>query len=474
MASNGATTSDVENSILIECPPFDITLSHWDRIFPPTPSKRILCFQLPQGANKSNVIEHLHIAFHHTVQRVPFLAGRIVPFSEEEGGRPWLRNITPDGAARLDIRDLSGELSFSQLKQANFPQTLLKADKLCTFARVAYVSEDPVDVCCFNATFINGGLLLVVQVMHIAADGRGVSDIIKIFADNLRKTKLGELRRPLETIKTVYKSDRTALVSGNGLTGSLEGHPAFTASPVNTHSFIQDVSSACQTYRISASNLVILKKLASMHLSAGEWISTGDAIAALIWRSIMMARHRAGILPNGRDISLAQPVDFRTHLKIPPPYFGNCLYMTRAATQFSTVANPKSGLTAAAQIIRNDVRSVTADVVRDLLAFSERTEKEQHTHLKIIGEVATSGIILTSHFKFNLHDIDFGETFVDGRIQALRFPEKGTMGGAVIVMPQLPDGGCEFMVSEEMATVSALRDDALFTRFAVGGGDGSE
>lgn len=350
----------------------------------------------------------------------------------------------------------------------NFHQKLLKADKLCTFNRVAYVTEDPVDVCCFNATFIDGGLLLAVGIIHIVADGRGVSDIIKIFADNLKKSQSGKIGFPLITTKEVYKSNRMALVDGHDHHGDIENHRAWTASPFNCHTFILDVEHSCQTFRISASSLRLLKKLASIHLPTGEWISTSDALAALIWRSIMIARNRAGILSDNATVSLAQPVDFRSHLKIPEPYFGNCLYVTAATMPFAAVAHPRTGLSVAAAIVRADVKAVTADKVRDLLAFAERESGRYHTRLRVIEDLPTSSIILTSHLRFDLHGLDFGPMVEGGRIQALRFPEKGTMAGAVIVMPLCKDGSVDFMITEPERTIRCLVEDALFARFTGG------
>ncbi|KAH6723202.1 hypothetical protein BKA61DRAFT_6782 [Leptodontidium sp. MPI-SDFR-AT-0119] len=134
-------------SIAVPAPPFDLELSYFDRILPPTHSKRILCFSLPQGVDKERIIDQLHIALHYTVQRVPFLAGYIVPFSEEEGNRPWLRNVSSQGSAYLDIKDLTNSMSFEALATANFDQELFDADQLCSLPQVAYIQEEPVEVC---------------------------------------------------------------------------------------------------------------------------------------------------------------------------------------------------------------------------------------------------------------------------------------------------------------------------------------
>lgn len=450
----------MDSSFEIQCPPFDLELSrwdtvfpHWGRSFPPSHARRIHCFSLGRNADKESLVGHLHVAFHHTVQRVPFLAGSIVP--SLEGGNHQ-RKVVPQGVARLDIRDLSHKLSFDRLAEEGFSQHLL-AEVLCS------TEDNTPHVCLFEANFIDRGLLLVVSISHIVADGRGVTEMIKIFAQNLCKAQAGLIGYPLETTQEVYRSDRRRIVTGNGVPGPVEAHPALTSAAAGTHSRLADVGTCCRTYRIGADALVALKKAASSAAN-NSWISTNDAISAFIWRSIMVARHRAGFLDAGNEVHVAQPVDCRALLGLEEPYFGNAIYMTQGSLPFADLADAATGLSAAARIIRAQIRTATAERFRDVVGCSERAEQEPHTRMKIADDVLAGGIILTSHFKFGLHQVDFGPAFEGRQVKALRFPVRGTMVGAVIVLPRLPDGSCEFMITEQGRTVECLVDD-VFCRF---------
>ncbi|KAJ5608147.1 hypothetical protein N7537_004766 [Penicillium hordei] len=456
----------MERSFTVECPPFEVEISHWDRILPPTHSKRILCFSLPETTDKEIVVEQLHIAFHHTVQRLPLLAGSVVPFSSDQGGRPWLRNIIPEGGAQLVVKDLSEELSFSDLAKTNFSQHLLNTEQLCPLPEVGYFTNELVDVCRFQANFIEGGLLLVVSIIHNAADGRGVTEVIKIFANELNKAQSGETHYPLEPRPDVYCTNRTKLVSGHGVPGAIENHAAWTSDPANAHAQIHNVENSCRTFRISVKALSDLREsLSAIARGPDEWFSTNDAISAFIWRSIMLARHRAGILNGDAETYVAQPVDCRAHLEIPMPYFGNVIYMTKSSVPLSDLADFESGLGAAARALRAAIKAVTAEKFRDLVGYAERTALETHTRLNILEAMSTSGIILTSLFKMDLHGMNFGPIFGDGHIKALRLPARGTQAGAVIVLPRVPDGSCEFMVTEQESTIKCLLEDEYFSRF---------
>ncbi|KAI9931188.1 hypothetical protein ASPWEDRAFT_22951 [Aspergillus wentii DTO 134E9] len=452
--------------IAIPAPPFHLTLSGCDRQLSPIPSKHILCFSLSSDADRKQLVEYLHIAFHHTVQRLPFLAGSIVPFPPEEGGRPWLRNISTGGAAHLIIKDLSDQISFSDLVKSNFSESFLQADQICPLPQVAYITPEPVDVCRFQANFINGGLLLVVSIIHNIADGRGTYEVLKIFADYLRKAQSGELGHPLHPRTTIYESDRTALVNGNGFPGGLDDHPAWITTDPKSFFKLSDVESTCHTFRITADNLSTLKATASSS-NPGEWISTADAVAALIWRSIMIARHRAGILPFNSSTFLTQPVDCRSRLAIPPPYIGNCIYLNKASMLLSTLSDPSTGLSTAARIIRAQVTAVTADRFKSLQAQIEKTAHEAHTLPGILGDISKTGLMLTSHFKFPMHELDFGPAFGDnGYIRAFRLPAKGTFAGLVTILPRCKDGSLEFIITEREVTFRCLLEDEFFGGFA--------
>ncbi|KAL7935540.1 hypothetical protein V8C35DRAFT_278559 [Trichoderma chlorosporum] len=352
----------MEKTFLVPCPPFKLRLSHLDRTFPPTHLKRILCFSLPPDVNRQRLVDCLYIAFHHTIQRVPFLAGSIVPFSEAEGGRPWVCNLVPQETAQLEIKGFSEEISFAKLKKANFSQELLNTEKLCPLPDVVYVLEDPVPVCAFQANFVQGGLLLVVSIVHIAADSRGVTQVINIFANQLRRAQSGELNFPLRQREDVYQSDRTVLVTGDGLHRDIVNHSAWTSTPLSAHHQIRDVKTSCHTFRIPARALSELKKIASASpRGPKDRISTNDAITGFIWRSIMLVRHRAGILADGAISHLAQPIDCRALLKLPDPYFGNVLYVTKISTPLTMLADGERGIAEASRMVRAEINSMTRE-----------------------------------------------------------------------------------------------------------------
>lgn len=464
----------------------------------PLYSKRVLCFPLPNNSDKQNqYIFHLLLtALQSTVRQLPFLAGSIVPFSKEQ---PWLRDIRPHGAAYLEVQDLSHEISFLDLRNSQFSPSLLDTKQLCPFPDPVYSRDDPIDVCRLRANFVDGGLLLVVSIIHTVCDGHGITDVLEIFAEKLREAQTNKNPNHPKANKDAqeppYSLDRTSLLSGLGLPGVIENHPAWTASPLNFNPGPVTMAPSCSIFHISSDSLRALKQAAStllpsssasavadvLHLPPDQQIpssdqatsiSTHDAIAALIWRTIMFARYRAGVLSSQAITSFSQAVDCRTRLGLPDPYFGNAIYgiktslaLPRLAPAIERFDRPQiPGLQAAARAIRTEVVSATGDKFQDLLAFVERTQAEVHTRPSVLDELSTGSIMLVSYFGLEMYGMNFGAA-LGGKIEAFRLPSQGLVPGIPVVLPRLPDGSCEVVINERDDVTKFLADDELFRRF---------
>ena len=482
----------MEKLFAIPCPPFSLQLSHWDLRMMPIYSKRLLHFPLPGRSNehKEHITHLLLEALRSTVEELPFLAGSVVPFSKEQ---PWLRDLRPHGAAYLEVKDLSREINFLNLRKACFSSSLLDAEQLCPFPEPVYVRDGPVDVCRLRANFVDGGLILVISIVHTVCDGRGISEVLKIFAEKLRKAQTGELARHStgheDVQKHIYSFDRNSVLAGKGVPGAIENHPCWTASPVKSHGGFAGTKTLCTNFHISSESLCTLKQVASLSSSdstsastdgqqthssdQATTISTHDAIAALIWRSVMLARHRADILSDRKIIHFSQAVDCRDRLNLPKPYFGNAIYGVKTSISLPDLAPATdrpdalqiSGLQAAARAIRVEVNGATADKFRDLLGFVERTDMQMLTRLSVVEDLSVGSMLLVSYFWFGMHELDFGEA-LGGKIEAFRLPSRGLVPGMPVVLPRLLDGSCEFVVNEQEEVMNFLAKDDIFQRFA--------
>ena len=428
------------------------------------------------------------MALRSTVEELPFLAGSVVPLSKNQ---PWLHDLRPHGAASLRIKDFSRDINFSQLREASFDSSLLDSNQLGLTPGFANTQGGPVNVCSLQATFVSGGLLLAISIVHTVCDGRGISNVLETFADIFRRlqtTKLTESSNEMQLNPNRHFSlDRSTLLSSGGHGGTIENHAGWTTFPPKSRGQPSPGRALPTLFHISSASLRLLKEVAS---PKSPWISsathiqnpipnqevkisTHDAVAALIWRTIMIARCKAGVISEDSKTCFSQAVDCRTHLKLPEPYFGNAIYGVKASSTISQIASMTDNsdasqtkeLEAAARLIRNEINLVTGDSFRDLLGFVERTEMEMPIRLAILDEVTSKSVFLVSYFWFPMHDLDFGEA-LGGRIEAFRLLSDGLIPGVPVVLPRLPDGSCEFMISEEDEVVGNFAGNEFLKRFA--------
>ena len=464
----------------VPSPKYDLKLSHWDKRTMPIYSKRILCFEI-RDADIDKITRLLLAALQSTVEELPFLAGSVAPVATD---KPWLMNIIPEGAAYLEIQDLSSDVKFTELQKSSFSSSLLDTEKLCAFTLPAYVQEDPVDICRFRANFIDGGLLLAVQLIHTVFDGRGITDMLRVFADRFRIAQRGELGNVAtatnngETSNETYSFDRKSVLSGGGAYGALENHPCWTVPSVKSHGKFNMGKTICANIHISRDSLRTLKEAASPSLSNDSsdkvtYISTHDAVAALIWRSIMLARVKANTISSNTTIRFCQAVDCRARLGLPQPYYGNAFYCVLASLPLTTLTIPSTNpsasqipsLQAAARAVRGELSTVTAEKFRDMLGYVERTEVDHPVRFVVVEDLLAGSLFMASYFGFEMHELDFGEA-LGGRIRAFRVPAQGLAPGLPIVLPRLPDGSCEFVINEQEEVMRCLAEDEVFWRFA--------
>jgi hypothetical protein len=446
----------------IPCTPFTLYLSSYDKTWVAMHSKRIFCFSLPDDADPETLIGELHTALKRTVHELPWLAGSVVPLSTlQEGAPPWNWTIIPEGDCQLVVKDLSQTLDYAVLRDSHFSQSLLDGDTLCPLPQAAYFQQDPVPVCRVQANLVRGGLLLVVSIAHTACDGQGITEVIGRLVYH---TRHAGSPTPSPVAAPEYLADRRTVLSGHG-PGDIAQHPAWTAYPGGRPPVPMD-GATCRTFRISPANVAALKDAALADAAAlapadapAPWLSSHDAISALFYTRVALARHRAGIASNDAPMRLVASVDCRARLGLPAPYHGNAIAPVAAVLPLVALGNPHA-LGRVALALRAQIAGVRGADLRDVLAFVER---EGGGVQLAFAQLGPHTLFLTSHWRFDMHALDFGPRL--GRIGALRLPVTGMLPGLHVVLPRLPDGGCEVMVSEAERTMAELAKDPVWTRF---------
>jgi len=474
-----ANSSSFNDSVLIPGPPFHIDLSALDACHPVHYSRRLLIFRCASSAQRDAQLAALKAGVQALVLRCPILGGIVVPLSPDVASNAqedW-RTIVPDRGVEIIVRDLRTAIpSFDELEAAEFPALQLPYDLLMPVP-LDLGNDRPFAACKMQFSAIDGGTILTFAMSHSVADGTGTNELMRVLSEETRFAQkhssdgvANEVRSMAVT--TGMGQDRSVMRNMKSeLAFNIEDHPAYTwktTPPTNappleqapTHPFEATSPEIPILLRISAASLAQLKADATTPGAAP--ISTHDALSALVWRSVLLIRSRrsalAQDLPASTIVSIFMPSDARHHLSLPPSYVGNAVYQLTAALDLGTLLSP-SGLQHAASAVRRAITAVNPALVSSLITMTN----EKWIDWQFLSTASTTGVAMgTDWTSGSLYSDDWGEAF--GPLVRYRYP--GVVGeGGSCIMPKLPDGGAEVILSVMSEEVEVLTGVECFGKY---------
>ncbi|KAK0259937.1 hypothetical protein LTR91_000482 [Friedmanniomyces endolithicus] len=458
-----------EGSTFFPGPDFHVNLPAIDALHPVHYGRRLLIFRCVSNEQRSAQLTALKAGLQALVRRCPILGGTVIPQppNEKLGSQPIWRKIEPGNGLELVVRDLRTALpSFAEFEAGGFQPAHLPHDLLVPIPRDLDDSK-PFAACKIQYSAFEGGTVLTWGISHSVTDGSGNNELTRVLSEQVRlagqtagtavqdDSVLGLERSPLRSITT-------------GSPFKIEDHPGYAKPPVPPHShegvpahpFEATSPEVPVVIHITASNLVKLK--ADAALGNGAPISTHDALAGLLWRSTMLIRSRrsasAKDVPPTTSTTLFFPSDARKHINVDNSYIGNAVYQLAISEELGNLLSP-TGLQYAASAIRRAIIAVTPDRVTSLM--SEVNKRWVDWAWATAGTLSTTGIAMGTNWTSGaVYLDDWGEAF--GPVIRFRYP--GEVGSNAI-LPKLPDGAAEVMVSVGPSEVDILKGEECFGRY---------
>jgi hypothetical protein len=216
-----------------------------------------------------------------------------------------------------------------------------------------------------------------------------------------------------------------------------------------------------RTFKIPRIRHGALKKNAS---PCNGWITTHDAVNALCWRVQTRARHQAGLISPTDIARFAFPVEFRKVVEPPlsPEFTGNAVLMTKVALKVEDLLE-EDGLRCAAQCIREGVRRVNQEYVRNFVAVAGSLETPNQMVINLKLENRHTAFGSTSYKSFYHGDWDP----VIGQYQTMRLASGVTGEGMTIILPVLEDGSWEVTVTLEEDQLDGFMGDEELLMYRV-------
>jgi hypothetical protein len=307
----------------------------------------------------------------------------------------------------------------------------------------------------------------------MVGDGTSFYTWTKIWAEGCRQAQGHEI--PDSVQLSALWEDREQMMRSSGRNpGTLENHPEYTLlpfTPTEAPPKMISPNHRGQVFYFSPESLAALKADASpanaTETSDQKWISTNDALSALLWRTVMAVQWPLETLEGDPVSTFNIAIDgrMRTDPKVHPNTLGCFLEYVAVKVPIRKMLSTLNVADLAIEI-RKAILKADEQFTDDVIALIEKVEDVDRLLPTAFLDVPGFNCVLTSWVNFELYGLDWG-SLLGNRIEAVRVPHLGCINGLQVVLPVLPDGGMEILVGVEESCLDRLLSDPLFTKYGV-------
>ncbi|CAG7944375.1 unnamed protein product [Penicillium salamii] len=459
-------------------PPAIPPLTAFERIGPKGWIRYVFLFQLAEEYKIGQVVEIVRHDFDEVKDRFPEADCEAVPDIESrQQGVFKLQKLRSGEIESVVVKDLRHPDKFSwtydELKAQSFPVSAFDANLLCRGSVWAAPGER-MPISLSQANFIRGGLILTWNIFHMVGDGTSFCTWMKVWAEGCRRAQALDIPDPIQLHPDIW-NDREQLMKPSGKNhGRLEDHPEYTLLPFTPTGAPPKMLSPHhrgQVFRFSPESLKALKADASpanaSEPSDQEWISTNDAVSALIWRTVMAVQSPMELLEGDPVSNFGISINGRQRMspKIHPDTSGCFLGFVPVIAPVRDIVS-HSSLADLAILIRKAVLRADDQFGDDVVTLVDSVDDVSKLVPTAFLDIPGFNCVLSSWTAFSLYSLDWGP-ILGKHIDAVRTPSVGLINGGQFILPVLPDGGMEVLMGVDESCLDRLRSDSLLNKYAI-------
>lgn len=447
-------------------------LSPLDEIIPPLYSAFILTFPC-RPEDRESAVKTLSKGWKAVLDEWSFLNSEI-GFSTKRSLRRGLLKLSKmssgsDGNVKVSDLTIPGSgwtQSYEQLKNASFPPHQMDA-KILAPAVSGSLLVDQVVTPLINV--IPGGLLIAFCWSHSFTDARGCFVILDHWARRCRVSRSEDTSavpdqqhpsrrmedlhlyngRDLHHLCETELKGRSILWYLLGLHGTENLNPT-SVSPFTLQKSFRHIPAAFPlptsqeamicVFSFTQDKIQDLKN--SCSTNAGSWISSNDALVALLWRSIIRCRFPQSDGPESAESIVSVAVDGRSLLqpRLPDTYIGNAIFCCMSRLPVRDVVSPSVPLSHLASTVRSNIlRAKDPSTLRDAVNLAAGIRDTSALQIAF-KDFAGQDLLTTSWTNITFYDMDFGA--VIGKPEYFRTPN-GQFGHICCFLPRSRKGAVE-------------------------------
>lgn len=423
-----------------------------------------LCYPVADASSYATIVSTLNDGLEQLAAKVPWAAGEVVVEGASEGNSGMTIIKPMEELPRVVVKDLRNDPSapsMQTLRDAEFPMSLLDENMLCPRNTLPGTPGEPTSRPVFfvQATFVSGGLLLSFVGQHQVMDmiGQGfLMDLLNMACHHEEFTdkELSNANVARENIIPLLdESEKTGVE--HQVVPSVPSNNE-TPSPVTTPPSPPPTTWAY--FSFDAPALASLKSIATETVPSG-FISTDDALSALIWQSIIRAR-LARLSPADKA-TFARAVDLRSILGLEAKYPGVVQNMAYNTLTMQQIVDEPLGVLASRLRAALD-RDALGSHTRALATHLSRAQDKKSVYV-LAPLNLSADMMLSSWSKVECWDLDFNMGL--GKPEAVRRPKFSPFPSLMYLMPKAPNGEVSAAICLTDEDMDRLKADKEFIKF---------
>lgn len=482
------------SEVLIHGPEFKLDLTLVDQAFDDIYPRIALRFRKRDDEAPAVVEALVMEALRRLARQVPWVASRIVPRPSPDLMQRVLQVAWRAMRANVGLRlqPTEATATFDVLPAALPLGVVHRTDAESLDSQKLPASlwnVVPGAGCAMQLNFAPGNVvILAVSIHHALGDAHTLITLIKLLAQQMRDLQGDpDDLKPTHAIRPLPAAlDRSRMMRQKPAQRGFTVPKAVDAKTYSLIEFLLFVYRALgrrditpplhRLVQIPTSSFTTFKVALGHPGESRLRVTYHDFVCGLLFRSVIAARHRCGLLPRRDDtvVTLSQPVNFRRRWgpagepkeepELGSEYMGNALVFVRATLTLGELLNGEAeeGILAAAMAIRRAILEINDESIDSVLDLFASAPDPRLIRPSILPHMDSTAMMLTSWHGFPLHDISWGPAL---SYQGEGQPNAAAWNGFFFVTPTDPSGCCTIGFDLDRDVMVELDKDIAWIRY---------
>lgn len=415
------------------------------------------------GIAREDIIKEWEDATAKLAEQIPWLTQQVVHTDVRPGNTgkfhvaPWPTNLPPNKMLR--IKDCTELLpSYQGLHDSQFPVQKLDGQVICPVPGfpMTYKEEEigPAPACIIQLNFITDGVIVTFSNHHNVMDGTGIFNVVGMIAHligggSLPPQVIKQGNRDPATVIPLYPSD----------------HPikdqsylrVFSPVPTPLPSGIQTPAKwlAVRFRKDAIPQVKALAQDPDGYDTSVPFISSGDAVSALYWKTLVKVRVSLGA-PTSTRTKFSRAIDARKAVGVPYTYMGQMVFTVATYKTYGELLDLP--LSAVASLLRGDLNEANTEHSARSYATFLASEPDK-TKITYAGPFDRGTDIASSSMAQAALVLQFGKL---GAPEFIRRPNLFPLPGTLYFYPPEASGDLNLLVCLSDEEINGLKEDQIW------------